>query len=158
MFEMPVCDAVCAFVEAWFPKPKGEGLLIQLDLRLSHPKRDWEKAHGNLSFVFERPNYGGGCRVFSGVTEKGFDLPEIGQWEMQSNHDSCWRDAVGTEIVKEYFRQAKIANDKMAPANLRQWAHIHRINPVVLAWEVDPEQRQKRHDDYMKRLTMLEMR
>ncbi len=157
MFEMRVCDAVCAFVEAWFPKPKGEGLLITLDLRLEHPRRDWERASGNLSFVFERPVANGGCRTFYGLTTTGFDVPEIGQWEMISNHDSCWKDAVGAEIVKEYFRQAKVANDKMAPANLRQWACIHNIKPVKLAWETDPEHTKKRHDEYMKRLTKLDI-
>ncbi len=158
MFRMRVCDAVTTLVEAWFPRPRGEGLLVMLDLRLEHPKRDWEKACSNLSFVFERPTKYGSCRTFAGITEKGFDLPELNQWTMESNHDSCWKDAVGTAIVQEYFRLAKIANDKMAPANLREWAHIHRVQPVSLAWEVDPEKAKERRDDYFKRLTKLEMR
>jgi hypothetical protein len=155
MFNMRVSNAVSALVEAWFPKPQGEGLLITLDLRLQNPKCEWQRASGNVSFVFERPtNY---CRVFASATQLGWDIPELAEWKMYSHHDSCWRDAIEEVIVKEYFRQARAVNSKMAPANMQEWAYIHTIKPVKLAWTVDEEESKKRRDNYMKRLTHLEI-
>lgn len=157
MFKMLVADAITKLVQAWFPKPKGEGLLVILNLRLEVPGRQKEYAHTNLSFIFERPVHHGSCRVFSGTTDTGFDIPEINKFEMQSNHDSCWKDAVGTEISKQHLRIAMMANNRLPPDRMREWSDIHTIRPVTLEWEVDPIQAALRRDDYMKRLTKLEL-
>lgn len=126
MFNMRVGDAIYTLIEAIFPRPPGEGLLITLDLRLEHPKDRSRHTSGNVSFVFERPY--SNCRVWTGVTYTGFNTPELTDWEMISDHDSVWRNAVDSEITKEYFRQAHKISKQMAPVRMTEMATSFRSN------------------------------
>lgn len=155
MFNMQADEAIRALVEAVFPLPYGEGLLVTLDLRLHHPKSERNRASGSVSFVFERPhNY---CKVWTGAVSESWALPPLAEWEMVSDHDSCWRDAVRSAITKEYFRQAKEINERprggkpVAPRDLTESCYVHRVERVHLAYEpIDPS------NPHRKRLTLLE--
>lgn len=149
MIEMRADEAVRALIEAVFPRPRGEGLLVTLDMRPEHPANERCRVSSNVSFVFERPsNY---CKVWTGTTRTAFDIPQLVDWEMVCDHDSCWRGAVSDAISKKYFRQAKEISSKLAPVKMRQSCYVHRVEHVRLAYEtINPL------NPHKKRLTALE--
>lgn len=156
MFNIHADEAVRALVEAVFPLPAGSGLLVTLDLRLRHPNNERNRASGSVHFVFERPqNY---CKVWTSAVPESWSLPQqLAEWEMVSDHDSCWRDAVRSAINKEYFRQAKEIAErprggkKVVPRDLEESGYVYRIERVRLAYEVIDH-----YNPHRKRLTALE--
>lgn len=156
MFDMHADEAVRALVEAVFPLPAGEGLLVTLDLRLQYENDERKRASGSVHFVFERPSRY--CKVWTNAARESWGLPQLAEWELVSDHDSCWRDGVRSAINKEYFRQANEIDarnrgeGRPLPRKLAESCYVHRVERVRLAYEpIDPL------DPYRKRLTALDV-
>lgn len=140
-------SVIASIVEAMLPRfsDKQLGLLIGVDMDVGDNgygkdgnTRERKELHvrQRLYFLFQRPsNYtkvlfwqpkdnavGWDCSP-AGV----YAQPAIQEWHLESDHDSCWRDAVGSKLTDAYFKACarfdgrKITGDDIRPCDLYQF-------------------------------------
>lgn len=129
------------------------GLFMTIDIRMSHYGRKTREEFYDRSFchlLFRAPySVHGGINTFfyesSGFMNPSYqkDVP-WDSFENISNHDSCWVDAVDSELTKIYFRMARgiqaqndatINRKKVAPCDMFQLSTISDVCRVNLKLE-----------------------
>lgn len=132
-------SAISSIVESMLPRFSDEklGLHMEIDLRFADHgygvdgntrERKPKDVRRFVNFLFVRSsNY---TKFFALEAEEGFaDSPVYKQseWFMESDHDSCWQDAVGSKLNKIHFEchkkfeGRKIGDRPLHPCDLYQW-------------------------------------
>lgn len=135
-----------------YPIRTERGLLFALDTNISH--RDSHK-NGKEARGFIYVLVCGHSTAF--VSYRPYN--ELDKWENVSNHDSCWIDAIETELNSFYFRLCKLADDMVAPRDLdqRTWFSVfgHDMQFVEIKTTPDDERNKAHGSSYWKKIQSL---
>lgn len=140
-------SVIAHVVEAMLPRFSDRSLALMIGVEMDIHDNGYGK-DGNtrerkekcirrrLYFLFVRPsNY---TKVFFWEPAKdaiGWDCSPAGlygasavqEWQLESDHDSCWRDAVGSKLTDAYFKSSaafegrKISGEPLRPCDLSQY-------------------------------------
>lgn len=99
---VPMCatSAITAIVEGMLPRfsPDTRVLTMSLDVRIKkHGDDDSKEVYRNVHLMFHRPsNY---TKAMWKVLDELDSCTSIKEWEVKSDHDSCWRtDGLDTPL------------------------------------------------------------
>lgn len=161
---------VSKIVEAMLPRggslPKGVAhqvkgqptralyIRLRIDGHQHIPDDEMDEETRWVHLIFERPSTY--TKVFSFVSERHVSSPELRpeDFDMQSDHDSCWRSDGLRVIDKTWFAIRDILdgrNGRPGPDNRQSWFNIiDAIEWLAIVVERVPDQ------DCRKRLTSIE--
>jgi hypothetical protein len=154
-------SVIAHIVEAMLPRfsDRKLGLLIGVDMDI------WDNGYGKdgntrerkelhvrrrLYFLFNRPSNYTKVLFWEPLKDsKGWDCSPAGmygasniqEWHLESDHDSCWRDAVGSKLTDVYFKSCgifegrKITGETLRPCDLSQFTTFTN-DPKYMCLEV----------------------
>lgn len=114
------------------------GMLMTLDLRLSHYSTATNLVRADLCksktvyFLFT------GTTVWVGYETADHRMPSFENYKFLSSHDSCWKDAVDSELCKIYNELADNINYGMEKLGLKGIAPKDMNDNSSLGWLGDP--------------------
>lgn len=141
MFSMDLYHVIRTIVESSMASQssdfrQGHALTLSFDLMLVHYVKGSSSLNeyrrgARMTFLFNRPSDYGSVHTFCHEEEQ--------PWEFLSSHDSCWIDAVKSELDNLYFRFAKeiiaeAGDDKLRPLDLRQHVHFSLFGRNAFKW------------------------
>lgn len=133
--DMNAESAIAAIVEAMLPRFSDSQLGLHMSLDLHFADHGYD-ADGNtqerkpkgirrlIGFLFVRPSNYTKVFIFDHNDETGFPSHKPSEWFMGCDHDSCWRDAVGSRLMdvsfqcSDQFKGRKIGEKPLRPIDL----------------------------------------
>ena len=167
-------SAIAHIVEAMLPRFSDNklGLMIGVDMDIHDNgygkdgntlERKEKRMRRRLYFLFVRPtNYTKVLFWEPAKNTTGWDCSPAGlygasaiqEWNLECDHDSCWRDAVGSKLTDAYFKSCaafdgrKISGEPLRPCDLYQFITF-TDDPKYMRLEVC-EQKDKTAERYSK--------
>lgn len=139
------------------------GLLFDITLEVKDESiDDYEKMEDGKSLKRFYMAFCGNTSVFVASQDdeddeglRYFEAIPSDDWENLSNHDSCWRDAVRSFLIRQYFEMCDEVHPDMRPRDLTSECSIGLCNlwrnvQIVTGNDPDPER-----DNYWRKLVSI---